>query len=586
MSTDQNQPTTENGEPQSGHESRAERMRRPKAVDVAKATAEQHGVCIKPIARERLDKRTGKVDVVPVACGATRSTVCPPCAEKAKKLRMAQCREGWHLDEEPDFTPDPPSERMQELLSERAELHAVYQETRGTGRPDVLDEIAEQVAEIDRELRELGMRGSLPPLEPPENKPARKRSTRRRQDMPNLPRHKVSEHTVGAVYAGRYRPSMFLTLTLDSYGPVHSRKVRDGRVVTCGCGEMHHKDDPRLGIPLDPENYDYRRAARDAVHFPKLVDRFWQNLRRCVGWDVQYFATVEPQKRGAPHMHAAIRGAIPRETLRQVVAATYHQVWWPPHDELLYSGESVPVWSIDADAFVDPNTREPLPTWDEALDELDENDEQEPAHLVQAGPQLDVQGVLAGSNRADKAIGYLTKYLTKSVDECHEPDSAAEWDHADRLLAELEVTPCSPRCAVWLLYGIQPQGVRSSATPGHCKGKAHKPSTLGIAGRRVLVSRKWSGKSLADHRHDRREFVHAMLSHLGIRKTTDDDEPDRYQWQSLRPGDSNMPPRDALLLHAVSERMRWRAEYEQAKAAANGDLEPPGDETSAMEVAA
>ena len=25
-------------------------------------------------------------------------------------------------------------------------------------------------------------------------------------------------------------------------------------------------------------------------------------------------------------------------------------------------------------------------------------------------------------------------------------------------------------------------------TPGHCKGKAHKPEHLGIAGRRVLVS--------------------------------------------------------------------------------------------------
>jgi hypothetical protein len=33
-------------------------------------------------------------------------------------------------------------------------------------------------------------------------------------------------------------------------------------------------------------------------------------------------------------------------------------------------------------------------------------------------------------------------------------------------------------------------------TPGRCKGKAHKPEHLGIAGRRVLVSRKWSNKTL------------------------------------------------------------------------------------------
>jgi hypothetical protein len=33
----------------------------------------------------------------------------------------------------------------------------------------------------------------------------------------------------------------------------------------------------------------------------------------------------------------------------------------------------------------------------------------------------------------------------------------AQRDHAHRLHAELRVTPCSPRCAVWLLYGIQPK---------------------------------------------------------------------------------------------------------------------------------
>jgi hypothetical protein len=49
---------------------------------------------------------------------------------------------------------------------------------------------------------------------------------------------------------------------------------------------------------------------------------------------------------------------------------------------------------------------------------------------------------------------------------------------------------------VWLLYGIQPKGARRSLTPGRCKGKAHKPEHLGIAGRRVLVSRKWSNKTL------------------------------------------------------------------------------------------
>ena len=31
----------------------------------------------------------------------------------------------------------------------------------------------------------------------------------------------------------------------------------------------------------------------------------------------------------APHVHIAIRGTISRAELREVIAATYHQVWWP-----------------------------------------------------------------------------------------------------------------------------------------------------------------------------------------------------------------------------------------------------------------
>ena len=44
---------------------------------------------------------------------------------------------------------------------------------------------------------------------------------------------------------------------------------------------------------------------------------------------MQYFAAVEPQRRLAPHVHIAIRGTIARSELRRVLAATYHQVWWP-----------------------------------------------------------------------------------------------------------------------------------------------------------------------------------------------------------------------------------------------------------------
>ena len=77
----------------------------------------------------------------------------------------------------------------------------------------------------------------------------------------------------------------------------------------------------REGTPADPGSYDYTRAARDALHFAALFDRFIQNLRRYTGYDVQYFAAIEPQRRLAPHVHPAIRGTNTRTELRQVLAA-------------------------------------------------------------------------------------------------------------------------------------------------------------------------------------------------------------------------------------------------------------------------
>jgi hypothetical protein len=60
--------------------------------DVAQQLAEDHGVCIRPLAMRRIDLTTGRIDVVPVPCGSTRDEVCGPCAGKARRLRIVQCR--------------------------------------------------------------------------------------------------------------------------------------------------------------------------------------------------------------------------------------------------------------------------------------------------------------------------------------------------------------------------------------------------------------------------------------------------------------------------------------------------------------
>jgi len=97
-------------------------------------------------------------------------------------------------------------------------------------------------------------------------------------------------------------------------------------------------------------------------------------------------------------------------------------------------------------------------------------------------------------------------------------------------------------------------------------GKAHRREHLGYAGRRVLVSRKWSGKTLADHRADRKAW---LLATLGIPA----DDPARYTWAPVTPGDPDHMPNGQRLLHIVADRQRWHAALTEARARANG--QPP-----------
>ena len=389
----------------------------------------------------------------------------------------------------------------------------------------------ELITELDDQITNAGIRGKAAPA-----KPARRhRSTRRRQDAPDLPKRKISPRTVGKTYTApdgkTFRPSLFVTLTCPSYGRV---------------GED--------GAPADPVTYEYDRAARDALHFAALFDRFIQNLRRYLGYDLQYFAAIEPQRRLAPHVHIAMRGTVSRAEIRRVLAATYHQVWWPDTSTVRYDGDQLPVWDEHTGNYLDPATGEVLPTWDQALDELGD----QPHHVARFGERFDAQGVLAGSKDAARCIGYLTKYLTKQVGDCHHAETDAQRAHAARLAEALRFQPCSPTCANWLRYGIQPKNARPGLVPGCCKGKAHDADHLGYAGRRVLVSRKWSGKTLADHRADRQQW---LLSTLGVSAT----DPARYAWEVVAPGDPDHMDHARRLLHAVADRARWQAALNESR---------------------
>src|ERR1044071_7528997 len=93
----------------------------PLARAVVRDLAAEHGGCVRPIQLRRTHIDTGRVEQVLVPCGHTLASVCPSCAERAKTLRAAQCREGWHLDTEPVITPDPPDDLQRTLVELRAE---------------------------------------------------------------------------------------------------------------------------------------------------------------------------------------------------------------------------------------------------------------------------------------------------------------------------------------------------------------------------------------------------------------------------------------------------------------------------------
>jgi hypothetical protein len=185
--------------------------------------------------------------------------------------------------------------------------------------------------------------------------------------------------------------------------------------------------------------------------------------------------------------------------------------------------------------------------------------------------------VLAGSKDSQRCIRYLTKYLTKQLGGCHQPDTDAQQRHADRLMDALRYEPCSPSCANWLRYGVQPKDAREGLRPGACKGKAHRADNLGYGGRRVLVSRKWSGKTLADHRGDRKAW---LLDMLGL---PDPADLGRCRWERVTPHDGDFMTHGRRMLYVLNDRARWQAALTQARRKAQeatGNLSATGKEAA------
>lgn len=78
------------------------------------------------------------------------------------------------------------------------------------------------------------------------------------------------------------------------------------------------------------------------------------------------------------------------------------------------AGSGVPVWAPEICGYVDPDTGEPLPSYDEACEQVED-----PTHVVRFGAQVDIKGLLGGGEDSDRAVRYLCKYLSKNLAETY-----------------------------------------------------------------------------------------------------------------------------------------------------------------------
>ncbi|MEV7286909.1 replication initiator [Streptomyces sp. NPDC093252] len=317
-------------------------------------------------------------------------------------------------------------------------------------------------------------------------------------------------------------PRVFATLTAPGFGPVHTRRERDGRVVACrprkaadhcphgmplGCHLRHAETDLRPGEPLCPRCYDYAGAVLWQAHAGKLWHRFALELRRelarLVGLSrteftdvarLSYVKVAEYQRRGLVHFHAVVR----------------------------LDGPDGPV--------------APPPAW--ATAELLTNAVRTAAELVRLpalgadvvgrrtlrfGPQVDVRPIASLAPDPDTRLssaavaGYIAKYATKGAEPAGAVDRRI---HHARDLAELPVRAHTLRMigTCWWLGGLEtfePLGLRRWAHMlgyrGHFSTKSRRYSTtltdlrqartdhraqerhaaLGLANRHVISVGNW-----------------------------------------------------------------------------------------------
>jgi hypothetical protein len=221
-------------------------------------------------------------------------------------------------------------------------------------------------------------------------------------------------------------PLVFLTLTAPSFGPVHSRRVVDGKVRRCrprrdgetcphgaslACDQVHGEDDPRLGEPICAECFDYEHAVlwnalapelwrRTRIQMPRELARLLDVKERDLPVLVSYVKVAEFQRRGALHFHSILRlDGVDEDGELEPPAAEYGT-------ELLIDAALAAVRHASTTSPT-PHDYGRLPGITAAV-----------AREIRWGTQVEVRPLETGGSAGDAAscAGYIAKYATKSTE--------------------------------------------------------------------------------------------------------------------------------------------------------------------------
>ncbi|AOW89108.1 replication initiation protein [Streptomyces olivaceus] len=316
----------------------------------------------------------------------------------------------------------------------------------------------------------------------------------------------------------RDHPRVFATLTAPGFGPVHTRRERDGRVRPCrprrtgdhcahgtpaGCRECHPADDPRLGEPICPRCYDYAGAVLWHAFAGRLWHRFGLELRREVARRVglsrtefgevarlSYAKVAEYQRRGLVHFHAVIR-------LDGPDGPDSHPPGWATVPLLVDSMRAV----VGKVRLTAPGSAVIGP------------------RVLRFGTQVDVRPVTSSGRTAGErpasavaVAGYIAKYATKGAESAGAVDGRI---HHARDMVMLPVRPHVLRMigTCWWLGGLPefaPLGLRRWAHMlgygGHFSTKSRRYSTTLTALRQAR----------ADHRAEQQREALGLSDHSTV----------------------------------------------------------------------